>query len=628
MSFSIFNRGSLKNKLIINIILIHAVLMGLVVFDLTQREEEFIEKQLSQKGSELSSILASNSSIPLLNNDLVALGELLLGMNQIKDHYMIFILDNYGRVRASTTKTHFNKILDDDISKKLFNGILDNNLREYQLEHNNLIDTIHAITVNKRIIGYTRTIFDKSSLNNEIDAITMKGLIYIFLAIMLGAFFAWLAVRKITYRLTLVSAAAEKISNKEFNVDIPSSGSDDEFSQMIKAFNIMSQSIKGYVDELQDSKQKIEEGSLKLLEAQKIAHIGSWELDLGSGIMNWSPELFSMYKKNRDSYIPTLGDFVTHLSRVDKMKLENEITTILETGAKTAIEIKYNLEDGSFKYVHITGVPDFDDMGKPIKISGTTQDITKRVEDENKIKDRDKKLLIQSKLAQMGEMISMIAHQWRQPLAAIASTSVNLQMKIEMNSYELEQKESVVEFQRYYLEQLQNVDKYVKNLTETVDDFRNFYKPNKKIVSLTTKNVIAKSLAIIKASLLNQNIKIIEEYNSDILINLYDSELMQVILNILKNAEDNFLERKVENPSIKIETEAYNIFICDNGGGIEKEVLEQIFIPYFSTKNEKNGTGLGLHMSKIIIEEHHNGNINVYNTQDGVCFKITLGKIN
>ena len=104
----------------------------------------------------------------------------------------------------------------------------------------------------------------------------------------------------------------------------------------------------------------------------------------------------------------------------------------------------------------------------------------------------------------------------------------------------------------------------------------------------------------------------------------YDNELIQVILNILKNSQDNFKERKVENPKIIITIDENILSICDNGGGISEDIIGEIFDPYFSTKDEKNGTGLGLYMSKIIVEEHHNAKLDVVNVDDGVCFSITM----
>ncbi|MEA1919083.1 MAG: ATP-binding protein [Campylobacterota bacterium] len=254
--------------------------------------------------------------------------------------------------------------------------------------------------------------------------------------------------------------------------------------------------------------------------------------------------------------------------------------------------------------------------------------LEKRVEAEiEKNRLNDQKLLQHSRMAQMGEMISMIAHQWRQPLSAISSTTVNLQLKLELENFDLHTEEGVDACHEYFLQRLENIETYVQNLTHTIDDFRNFYKPNKQAITISLEEVISKSLNVIQASLENDTIKIIQEYDSHMKYELYDSELMQVILNILKNAQDNFKEKSTQNAYIKITTHDKCISICDNGGGISPAIVENIFDPYFSTKDEKNGTGLGLYMSKIIIEEHHKGSLHVSNSDDGVCFSIELGEV-
>ena len=235
---------------------------------------------------------------------------------------------------------------------------------------------------------------------------------------------------------------------------------------------------------------------------------------------------------------------------------------------------------------------------------------------------QEKELLQHSRLVQMGEMISMIAHQWRQPLGAIASTSIDIKLKSKLEHYDLAKKEDAREYEAYVNSGIEKIENFVKNLTTTIDDFRNFYKPNKKRVTTRMEDVVLKSLSIIKASLESDNIRIIQEYNSKEEIELYDSEMMQVILNILKNAQDNIKERQIKEPFIKITTNDRSISICDNGGGIPEDIIEKIFDPYFTTKGERNGTGLGLYMSKTIVEEHHNGKLNVQNRDGGVCFTI------
>ncbi len=247
-----------------------------------------------------------------------------------------------------------------------------------------------------------------------------------------------------------------------------------------------------------------------------------------------------------------------------------------------------------------------------------------------KREQQTQQLLSQSRLAQMGEMISMIAHQWRQPLGAIAATSIDVKMKIELGEFDFEEKESRADFLIYLNHRLENIDSFVQGLTGTIDDFRDFYKPNNKKEFLKINIPIQKTLNIVENSLKSNNIKLVEHYYSERSIEFNNSEIMQVFLNIFKNSEDNFKAKDVKKAYISITTvdtdSGLNIMICDNGGGVDSSIKDKIFDPYFSTKHAKNGTGLGLYMSKLIIEEHHGGSISVRSTQDGVCFDIALCK--
>jgi len=152
-------------------------------------------------------------------------------------------------------------------------------------------------------------------------------------------------------------------------------------------------------------------------------------------------------------------------------------------------------------------------------------------------------------------------------------------------------------------------------------EFQNFYKPDKKQKILSINEPIQKSLDIIRATAISNGIEIIESYESKEKLPIFDSELMQVFLNILKNAQDNFKEKDTQSAKIKIKTtdieSGIKVEICDNGGGIGEDIIVKIFDPYFSTKNEKNGTGLGLYMSKTIVEEHHNGKLSVFSHLSG-----------
>jgi len=162
----------------------------------------------------------------------------------------------------------------------------------------------------------------------------------------------------------------------------------------------------------------------------------------------------------------------------------------------------------------------------------------------------------------------------------------------------------------------------------TIENFRDFYKPSKEKKYVAINSSIIQALDIVEASMKTKSIIINKEYNSKKELALFNHELMQVFLNIFKNAQDNFEDKKIDNPIMSIITSdienGIRVDICDNGGGIADEIKNSVFDPYFSTKDEKNGTGLGLYMSKMIIEEHHGGKFYFKNIDDGVCFSVEI----
>ncbi len=254
-----------------------------------------------------------------------------------------------------------------------------------------------------------------------------------------------------------------------------------------------------------------------------------------------------------------------------------------------------------------------------IELEDINNSLSDKVEEEiRKNREKENKLMQQSRLAQMGEMLSMIAHQWRQPLAAISSTSTALEVKTALGKYD---KETVQNSAK-------NISKYAQHLSETIDDFRNFFKSNKEELESSLNSMITSVLAIIQASIEDKNISLILELNTQKRFVTYPNELKQVVLNLIKNAEDVLLEKEIEDAYIKITTysdgETEVLEVSDNAGGITEEILNKIFDPYFSTKLEKNGTGLGLYMSKTIVEDHCGGELSVSNSKDGAVFKMIL----
>jgi len=253
---------------------------------------------------------------------------------------------------------------------------------------------------------------------------------------------------------------------------------------------------------------------------------------------------------------------------------------------------------------------------KTKELKAVNKNLQKIVEDKVKeLREKDKALIQQSKMAAMGEMIGAIAHQWRQPLNSLA---INIQLLEDI----VEDGELSKEFIQEFVEKNMQTIKFMSN---TIDDFRNFFRKDKEAVSFDTKEAIEKTLNLQKAQLKNHNI-LVELDLETAYIKGYKNEFMQIILNLISNAKDAILAHN-KNGKITIQsyTKEHNLIIkiSDNGGGIKEELKDRIFEPYFTTKEEGKGTGMGLYMVKEIIERM-NGTISFENNQDGVTFIITL----
>ncbi len=240
-----------------------------------------------------------------------------------------------------------------------------------------------------------------------------------------------------------------------------------------------------------------------------------------------------------------------------------------------------------------------------------------RVEKEvAKSREKERVMLVQSKQAAMGEMISSIAHQWRQPLNEIGLYVQNLQ-----NSYEYNELTDA-----YLNETVEKTMNKLEYMSHTIDDFRNFFRSDKIKEQFLLSQYILKTLSLTEAGFHNNFIELITNLQQDIYYTSYPNEFSQAILNILSNAKDVLVERKIENPQVIINLTMQDkkiiLTISDNAGGINEEIIDSIFEPYYTTKGELTGTGLGLYISKTIIEKNMGGKLFAQNTTSGAEFII------
>ena len=324
---------------------------------------------------------------------------------------------------------------------------------------------------------------------------------------------------------------------------------------------------------------------------------------------------------------------ILHLSEESSERFEEiAFNTILKNNTLD-LEYKFKHKDGHPIWIKVTG----DVIEDKQEVLWIAIDIDKRVKFQEELaslndilnnkldkqievlREKDRQLQYQSRLAQMGEMLNMISHQWRQPLMSICATTSFLHGKLLINEFE----------QKQFIDELGIIEDSSEYLSNTINDFRNFFKIDKQKVFTSFENIVDTTLKIIKPVLSNNHIEIRITYKSNEIIFSLENEIRQVLLNILKNAEDAFIQNDIRNRKIFINTFTQNEFtfleISDNAGGIKSCHLNKIFNSYFTTKPLLNGTGLGLSMSKTIIEDNCKGTLTAKNNEiNGASFTIKI----
>ena len=385
--------------------------------------------------------------------------------------------------------------------------------------------------------------------------------------------------------------------------------------------------------------KRLKKSERQLAEAQSIAHIGSWEWDLITGERSDSDEfnrIFGLHLSSFDSLIERV-----HPDDRETVKKAVEIT--IANQAPYNAHYRIIRPDGITRVIHSQGRAVTDETGKTVRLVGTVLDITeqRRAEDKlaqkrleieelnrtlearivhtvNELRQKERLLVLQSRLAAMGEMIDCIAHQWRQPLNTLGLIIQLEQMAYDMGDYS---KESVDKNAEMAME-------IIQHMSRTIDDFRNFFRPDKNKVSFKINNVIRRTLSLVEKSFQEQRINIELQPEGDPVANGYPNEYTQVLMNILTNARDVMVERKINNPRILIkffvEGPKTVVTVTDNAGGVPEEILGKLFDSSFTTKGPDNGTGIGLYMAKMIIEQNMGGKLTASNVGEGAEFRIVV----
>ena len=254
-----------------------------------------------------------------------------------------------------------------------------------------------------------------------------------------------------------------------------------------------------------------------------------------------------------------------------------------------------------------------------VELSEMNKNLEMKIEQSVKdLREKDALLMKQSGLASMGEMIGNIAHQWRQPINGLGLIIQDIQ-----DAYEYDELDN-----DFLNERVQKSMEIIHFMSQTINDFRNFFKPDKAVQDFDIRESVRKAGSLVEEGLKTNMITLTINADSEIIIRGYQNEYAQVVLNIINNARDVLIEKRVVNPKISVSIYRENgksfTVIEDNGGGIPDKIIDKIFEPYFTTKDQGKGTGLGLYMSKTIIEKNMNGRLYAENINGGARFVIEV----
>jgi PAS domain S-box-containing protein len=339
-------------------------------------------------------------------------------------------------------------------------------------------------------------------------------------------------------------------------------------------------------------------------------HIISSKTDLHGIITEASAAFASISGYSKEELIGQSHSIVR--SKEMEPKLFRELWRTIEKNETWQGEVMNQRKDGSHYWVLATITPEFNTKGEKVGYIAIRQDIS----DKKLVQQKQEQLIQQSRQAAMGEMIGMIAHQWRQPLSSISTIAGGVELAISLETLDSKKLQ----------EEMDEITHLTQHLSQTVDDFRNFFKPNKERQRISAKTLLDETIKLLNPLLKGNDVKMvleIEEYE----LHTYINELKQVIINIIKNGLDQLVDQNQELKQITITSEvdeqSYRLYIEDNGGGVPDEIIAKVFEPYFSTKS-KNGTGLGLYMSKTIMFDHIGGDLSVTNSDEGARFELII----
>jgi len=576
--YNIFMRNiSFKYKFILSFVILEIIFLTIIAFvnftNINKNHQHFVDYKTSSIESFTQQLLATPIAI-----------------------YDIATIDN---IASELVK------LDGIVSIQVwdYNGKLISDIGSTKNTKKNLIQLKNSIVIDNMPIGKFSIWIDTNNDKQIIEKNKQQTLFIILLEIIISTILSWFIGHKIAQNLKTLTNSAKTLSD-DLDTPIEVIFGEKEIEILSKTLESMRKQILTKRYKLHRYKQIIDQNVLisRTNLSGKITEVSKAFCD----ISGYSEK--ELLGKNHN--------IVRHPD-MPKTIYEDMWKTIKKEKVWQG-EIKNKTKDGGIYWVNTTVSPEYNEKGILIGYFSTRFDITIKKELEFKQKQMDE----QSKLASMGEMIGNIAHQWRQPLNMISTKATGA----------LFQKEMGILDDTKFEEAMESINDNAQYLSQTIDTFKNFIKSTqeKNIIETTLQNEIKMTMTLVKATYENNYISIdLDLYNKPLNCFIPEGELTQVLMNILNNAKDILKENRIEdNRWVKIklihEENKGIITIEDSAGGIPEDVLPKIFEPYFTTKHQSQGTGLGLHMSYKIVTESLGGLIYARNSENGAIFSIEI----
>lgn len=517
---------------------------------------------------------------------------------------------------------------------------------------------VHVIRVDGRRLGALYLNSDPETLYRRLRRhAEIFGIVTLALAA--GAILLQRLLRRlVSYPLLRMAGTAEIIAAGDLSLRFPVDSSD-EMGQLADAFNSMTSKLAHANRVLREREEQLQKSEATLLLAIEATGLGTFDYYPDTGGLIFS-DLAKLHFGLPPAAHVDYQVFLSALHPEDRERVAGIVEQALEPGGSGSYSAEYRsvgLQDGSVRWIAARGHVVFNEAGRPVRMVGTTLDITERKQAEKELREardelearvrertaelsetlgelreetdqrlrtaeelrENEQLLIQqSRMAAMGDLLTNISHHWRQPLNALSLRIQQLGLLYEMGALSREVLDATVTKSMEIL----------RSLSQTIDDFREFSLRDDVKSAFRADEAVGKAVSLVQESFGALGISISEESSGEPRVEGHRNEYVQVLLNLFMNAKDALQERRTPNPVIEVRSFTERgravVTVTDNAGGVETANLERIFDPFFSTKALGKGSGVGLFMARTIIEKEMGGRLSVRNVAQGAEFRIEV----